>query len=82
MEVDFAHDAELARRTINEWVEQQTQNKIKELFKPGMLDTTTRLVLTNAIYFKGDWAAPFDKKATHNQEFLSARGTGQSQGRR
>ncbi len=70
VELDFARDPELARRTINEWVEQQTGNKIKELFKPRMLDSTTRLALTNAIYFKGDWQVPFDKRLTHDQEFL------------
>jgi serpin B len=69
VEVDFATDPELARRTINEWVEQQTRNKIKELFKPGTLDGSTRLALTNAIYFKGDWEAPFMKNVTRDQDF-------------
>jgi serpin B len=69
IEVDFAHNVELARKTINEWVEEQTRDKIKELFKPGMLSTDTRLALTNAVYFKGDWAAPFQKNQTSDQDF-------------
>jgi serpin B len=70
MEVDFVGNTELARRTINDWVEQQTRDKIKELFKPGVLTSDTRLVLTNAIYFKGDWAAQFKKQDTRDEEFL------------
>ncbi len=64
-EVDFATGAEAARQTINEWVEEQTREKIKDLIGPGMLDPLTRLVLTNAIYFKGRWRSPFEKDATH-----------------
>lgn len=67
--VDFAGATEEARRTINAWVEKKTQDKIKELLKPGILTSYTRLVLTNAIYFKGDWAAKFDKKATAKAPF-------------
>ncbi|MBL8795714.1 MAG: sigma-70 family RNA polymerase sigma factor [Planctomycetia bacterium] len=70
--VDFAKSTEEARRTINGWVEQRTQDKIKELIKPGILDNRTRVVLTNAIYFKGDWASPFKKDATRDAPFLSA----------
>jgi serpin B len=67
--VDFAGDAEAARRTINAWVEKQTQDKIKDLMPPGTVSDLTRLVLTNAVYFKGRWAAPFDKKATEESPF-------------
>lgn len=67
--VDFAGATEDARKTINTWVEQKTNDKIKELLKPGMLDPLTRLVLANAIYFKGKWALEFDKKLTSKQEF-------------
>jgi serpin B len=70
LEVDFVGNTELARKTINDWVEQQTRDKIKELFKPGVLDANTRLVLTNAIYFKGDWAAQFKKEQTKDEPFL------------
>jgi len=68
-EVDFAKATEQARQTINSWVEKQTNDKIKELLKPGVLNSLTRLVLTNAIYFKGDWATQFDKKTTFDQDW-------------
>jgi len=63
-EVDFAGAAEAARKTINAWVEKQTHQKIKDLIKPGILSPVTVLVLTNAIYFKGNWAAPFKPERT------------------
>lgn len=56
--------------TINRWVERQTEKRIRELVKPDMLDPDlTRLVLTNAIYFKGDWEHPFKKKHTRQADF-------------
>jgi serpin B len=71
-EVDFAAATEQARRTINAWVEQQTQDKIKELLRPGVLKAKTRLVLTNAIYFKGDWKYTFSKESTAEAPFFAA----------
>ena len=68
--VDFVADTEGSRKTINAWVERQTRDKIKDLLKPGILDAMTRLVLTNAIYFKGKWAEEFDKKATQEEDFF------------
>jgi len=68
--VDFVADTEGSRKTINAWVERQTRDKIKDLLKPGVLDAMTRLVLTNAIYFKGEWAEEFDKKATRDGDFF------------
>lgn len=68
-EVDFIEATENARQTINIWVEKQTKNKIKELIRPGFLNPDVRLVLTNAIYFKGDWASKFDKKETKDSPF-------------
>jgi serpin B len=68
-EVDFQTAAEEARQTINSWVEQQTKDKIKDLIPPGALDAFTRLVLTNAVYFKGDWLSPFMKSLTQEEEF-------------
>jgi len=72
--VDFAADAQAARKTINAWVEKKTNNKIKELIKPGVLTALTRLVLTNAVYFKGNWEDQFDKKWTHPGPFTLADG--------
>jgi serpin B len=72
-QVDFKDATEAARLTINQWVEQQTDNKIKDLLQPGVLSSRTRLVLTNAIYFKGDWQTQFDKAQTRDEDFhLSA----------
>jgi len=67
--VDFRQAVEKARRQINGWVEEKTEEKIKDLIKPGVLNPMTRLVLTNAIYFKGDWAYPFKKKSTRPGRF-------------
>ena len=68
--LDYRADPERARLTINEWVEDRTQNKIKELIKPNVLDPATRLVLANAIYFKGNWANQFDSKKTKKEPFF------------
>jgi serpin B len=68
-EVDFQKDSEAARQTINKWIEEQTKDKIKEPIKPGVLDPATRLVLANAIYFKGNWLRPFDKNFTREANF-------------
>lgn len=66
--LDFA-DAERARKTINAWVEDKTEGKITDLIGPGVLDALTRLVLTNAIYFKGNWASRFDQRETSQETF-------------
>jgi len=68
-QVDFKGATEAARRTINRWVEEKTRDKIKDLIKPGILTPMTRLVLANAIYFKGDWASPFKKTRTRDAPF-------------
>lgn len=73
-EVDFITDAEAVRQTINKWVENKTNNKIKDLIGPGVLDSLTRLVLTNAIYFKGNWARQFDKDKTKESPFSLSSG--------
>ena len=69
-QVDFAQDTEAARHTINAWVEEKTEEKIKDLLAQGVLDSGTTLVLTNAIYFKGDWQRKFEAKATKDAPFL------------
>ena len=60
---------EAARQTINRWVEDQTKQKIKELFKPGILNPATVLVLANAIYFMGSWSTPFEPEHTQALPF-------------
>jgi serine protease inhibitor len=67
--VDFRANAEAARAEINAWVLQQTADKIRDLIPPGVLGPDTRLVLANAIYFRGDWAKQFAKDATTDQPF-------------
>ncbi len=72
--VDFTDHAEQARQQINDWVQKQTEDKIKDLIQPGVLGPATRLVLTNAIYFKGDWQRKFDPRATRDAPFHAAEG--------
>jgi serpin B len=66
--VNFAQTDE-ARETINDWVAQQTKDKIKDLIPEGALNSDTRMVLTNAIYFKSKWAEKFPKDATKKATF-------------
>jgi serpin B len=73
-EVDYIKATEEARKRINDWVEQQTQQKIKDLIAEGILDDMTRLVLTNAIYFKAPWASPFEARNTKPGDFQLAGG--------
>jgi serpin B len=71
--IDFKNASDLARRTINSWVEEQTKKKIQDLLKPGHIDSRTLLVLTNAIYFKSLWERPFRSENTRSEPFhLSA----------
>lgn len=60
--------------TINRWVEEKTENKIVDLIGPGVLDPLTRLVLTNAIYFKGQWDQPFNPEQTREGPFYLSDG--------
>ncbi len=69
--IDFKGNTEGSRQTINQWVEKQTNDKIKELLKPGVLKPDTDLVLTNAIYFKGSWKDEFKKDQTKNEDFIT-----------
>ncbi|KAF4102734.1 leukocyte elastase inhibitor-like isoform X1 [Onychostoma macrolepis] len=66
--VDFKI-SEAARVNINKWVEKKTQEKIKDLLPQGSVSSMTRLVLVNAIYFKGNWEKKFSKDATRDGQF-------------
>ncbi len=66
---DFKRRAEAARRRINAWVAKVTMGRIRDLIPPGGVTNLTRLVLTNAIYFKGDWLVKFDPKLTREADF-------------
>ncbi len=74
-QVDFINAPEEARQTINNWVAEQTNGKIQDLFPEGSINTLTRLVLANAIYFKGDWAIPFQASATRDATFTLLSGS-------
>lgn len=71
---DFVGDPEGARGRVNKWVENQTHNHIKDLIPAGAVDTNTRLVLANAVYFKAHWADKFKKEDTKIEDFTLAGG--------
>jgi serpin B len=73
--LDFMADPEGARKHINRWVEQQTKDKIKDLVAPGIISPQTRLVLTNAIYFKAPWLSTFPEALTQDENFTLAGGS-------
>lgn len=66
--IDFGQNVQAAK-TINTWVESKTNNLIKDLVSPNVLDDDTRLVLVNAIHFKGEWAHPFPEYGTKEKDF-------------
>ena len=68
--LDFQEQPEPSRQLINDWVAQKTEDKIKDLLPQGSIDASTRLVLTNAIYFNAAWAEPFEEAATVDGEFI------------
>ncbi len=76
-DVDFAGAAESTRMAINKWTAEQTRDKIQNLFAEGTIDALTRLVLVNAIYYKGTWEKPFAKTTTKDAPFRLADGTKQ-----
>ena len=67
--LDFVENPEGSRETINRWVEEKTEDRIRDLLPPGSIDPLTRVVITNAIYFKGAWAQQFDPAETTVEEF-------------
>ena len=71
---DFSGDPEEARTRINDWVSEQTQDRIQNLLSEGAIDTLTRLVLANAIYFKAGWLRPFDDSRTRPGPFHTIEG--------
>ena len=67
--LDFINNPDESRIEINDWVSDQTEGKIEDLIPQGVIDSLTRLVLTNAIYFNAAWANPFDEEATEDGTF-------------
>ncbi len=71
---DFRADPEAARATINAWASKNTRGLIQEILPKGALDRLTRLVLGNAVYFKGRWKVSFDPTKTTDGPFTGGRG--------
>jgi len=67
--LNFAEHPEQARLTVNDWIYRKTSEKIDNLLPPDSITPDTRLVLTNAIYFKASWLSPFEKEATQSGPF-------------
>ena len=72
---DFAGATEQARMDINDWVSEETGGKIEDLMVPGSITPATRLVLANAIYFKGTWKVRFDEACTTDLPFYRLDGS-------
>ncbi len=68
--LDFAGETEKSRQIINSWVSEKTRGKIKDLIPQGGLNALTRAVITNAIYFKGNWLKRFDERNTKEEDFF------------
>ncbi len=73
--IDFAGDPQGARQKVNAWADNATHGTIPPLFPPGSIDSSTVLVLANAIYFKSSWARAFDKSETRDKPFHRADGS-------
>ena len=72
--LDFDGEPEESTARINNWVFEETEGKIKDLVPPGTINSYTRLVLTNAIYFNASWSRPFRKDITQERPFHLERG--------
>ena len=73
--VNFESDFEQIRQEINQWVEDRTQERIQDLLPEDSLDSDTRFVLVNAIYFYGSWKHPFEKNLTSDADFTRLDGS-------
>jgi len=72
---DFANKPEKSREKVNKWVEENTEDMIKDLFPSGSLDSTTELVIANAVFYKALWKEPFDEEDTKVVDFQLENGT-------
>lgn len=73
--VDFQGNPEAQRTRINQWAAEQTQQMIPEVIPAGSIDNLTRLVLANAVYFRGEWVKPFEESQTRQGKFVRADAT-------
>ncbi len=78
-QLDFKKAPDASRKTINDWVSEKTNKKIPDLLPADAITPSTRLVLTNAVYFKGTWRTKFDPKTTAPAPFKTASGNIQAQ---
>lgn len=69
--IDFTHNT-AAAKTINDWVKEKTHDKIDSVFGANALNSNTRALLLNAIYFKGTWSSPFNEEDTHLDVFYTS----------
>jgi serpin B len=72
---DFIKNPDQSRQTINQWVSDQTEARIKDLLPQGSVTNLTRLVLTNAIYFNAAWQSQFQKSSTKDGQFTLISGS-------
>ena len=72
--VDFLRAYETARVEINDWVAQKTRDRIRDLLQKNSVNSDTRLILVNAIYFNSAWLEPFDKALTREEPFRTGKG--------
>lgn len=72
---DFIHSPDPSRVKINQWVSTQTESRIQDLLGPGTIDSDTRMVLVNAVYFNASWAEHFEASATRQADFTRLGGT-------
>ncbi|MFT4309660.1 MAG: serpin family protein [Candidatus Woesearchaeota archaeon] len=72
--LDFVGDPEGSRNTINSFISDQTNNRINNIMPSGDINPLTRLIITNAVYFKGKWVIQFDKKDTRDEDFSTLTG--------
>ncbi len=73
--VDFKTDPDGSRKAVNDWVEKETEEKIKDILPPNSVDTLTRLILANALYFNGSWDTPFERYNTEKAPFYRLDGS-------
>ncbi|XP_017722551.1 PREDICTED: serpin B13 isoform X1 [Rhinopithecus bieti] len=76
--VDFVNAADESRKKINSWVESKTNERIKDLFPDGSISSSTKLVLVNTVYFKGQWDREFKKENTKEEKFWMNKSTSKS----
>lgn len=72
--IDFMADPESARNQINDWVEDQTEERIKDIVPPGAITRETLMVIANAIYFNASWLRPFNERQTQDESFTTLEG--------